>query len=174
MTDQGHQRIPAGYVRRAHGIGGDVVVRGTLKDAAERFVVGAVFATNEDLPREFTIEGVRPHQGDYIVGFAEVSDRNGADGLRGTQFMIDIADRRQLEDREWWPEDLKGCEVVSVDGDVIGSVIDVITGASQDRLVVKTVDGVTGEVPFVADLVPDVDVERQTIVVDLPSGLLDS
>jgi len=174
MTDQGQQRIPAGYVRRAHGIGGDVVVRGMLTDASDRFVVGATFRTDEANARSLEIETVRGHQGDYIVGFAGFGDRNTADILRGVQITIDASDRRELGSGEWWPEDLTGCDVESVDGDVIGTVVAVVTGASQDRLIVKTVDGVTGEVPFVSELVPSVDVQKKNVVVDLPDGLFEA
>lgn len=173
MATQGQDRIPAGYVRRAHGIHGDVVVRGTLHDSGDRFVEGAVLLTNEDVPRELTIVGVRGHQGDYIISFDTVYDRDVADGLRGIQFTIDRADRRQLESGEWWPEDLVGCEVLSTDGDRVGVVASVITGEAQDRVVVETSDGAKGEVPFVSALVPEVDVENRRIVVDLPEGLLE-
>jgi len=82
MTKDDQDRIPAGYVRRAHGIHGDVVVRGMLQDAEDRFVPGAVLTTDEDIPRGFEIVGVRGHQGDYIVTFNEIGDRTTADGLR--------------------------------------------------------------------------------------------
>ena len=173
MTSEGQDRIPAGYVRRAHGIHGDVVVRGMLQDAEDRFVDGAVLVTNEDVPRQFHITGVRAHQGDYIVTFSEVSDRNAADALRGIQFAIDRNERRELEPGEWWPEDLVGCDVVSVDGDQVGVVAGVVTGAAQDRVVIETPDGAKGEVPFVGELVPEVDVEKRRIVVDLPEGLFE-
>ena len=171
MTSPGQDRIPAGYVRRAHGIHGDVVVRGMLQDAGDRFVEGALLLTNEDEPREFEISAVRGHQGDYIVSFVGISDRNAADALKGVQFAIHRSERRELEPGEWWPEDLVGCHVVTVDGQAVGRVVDVITGAAQDPLVVETQDGATGEVPFVSALVPEIDIEVGRIVVDLPEGL---
>lgn len=171
MTSPGQDRIPAGYVRRAHGIHGDVVVRGMLQDAADRFVEGALLLTNEDEPREFEIAAVRNHQGDFIVSFVGISDRNAADALKGVQFAIDRSERRELEPGEWWPEDLVGCRVVTGEGETVGRVTDVVTGAAQDRLVVETPEGATGEVPFVDELVPTVDIEGRLIVVDLPDGL---
>lgn len=171
MAGDGQDRIPAGYVRRAHGIGGDVVVRGMLTDADDRIRERAVFATDESDPRELEIETVRAHQGDYIVGFSGINDRNAADALRGVQLTIDLSERRELGPGEWWPEDLEGCTVVSVGGETIGRVSGVITSASQDRLVVEATGGVVGEVPFVAALVPEVDVAHQRVVVDLPDGI---
>jgi len=173
MTDSGQDRIPAGYVRRAHGIGGDVVVRGMLVDAAERFVEGSVLVTNESQPRELEIQGVRAHQGDYIITFEGVGDRNGAEALKGVQFTIDRDDRRTLEPGEWWPEDLIGCEVVSVDGETVGVIGAIVTGAAQDRIVVERSDGSRGEVPFVAALVPEIDIASGRVVVDLPGGLFE-
>jgi 16S rRNA processing protein RimM len=144
-----------------------------LQDAEDRFVTGAVLLTNEDAPREFEIIEVRGHQGDYIITFSDVGDRNAAEALKGIQFTIDRADRRELVAGEWWPEDLVGCDVYSKDGGLVGVVASVITGAAQDRIVVEAPEGTRGEVPFVAELVPEVDVENRRIVVDLPEGLLE-
>ncbi len=134
---------------------------------------GAILLTNEDVPREFEIVGVRGHQGDYIITFDEVGDRDAANALRGIQFAIDRSDRRELEPGEWWPEDLEGCDVYSKDGDLVGVIARVITGAAQDRIVVETPEGAKGEVPFVGDLVPEVDVANRRVVVDLPEGLFE-
>jgi 16S rRNA processing protein RimM len=144
-----------------------------LQDAEDRFVEGAVLLTNEDVPRQFEIVDVRGHQGDYIITFSEVGDRSAAETLRGIQFTIDRADRRQLGAGEWWPEDLVGCDVHSKDGVVVGLIESVITGAAQDRIVIETPEGAKGEVPFVEDLVPEVDVENRRVVVDLPEGLFE-
>jgi 16S rRNA processing protein RimM len=144
-----------------------------LHDAAERFVVGSVLVTDEDAPRQLEIVGIRAHQGDYIIRFSNIGDRNTAEALKGTQFTIDRADRRELDPAEWWPEDLVECDVYSADGEVLGVVTGVITGAAQDRIVVETPQGMKGEVPFVSDLVPEVDIENRRITVDLPEGLLE-
>ena len=173
MTDSGQDRIPAGYVRRAHGIGGDVVVRGMLVDAQERFVEGSILVTNETQSRQLEIQGVRAHQGDYIISFGGIGDRNGAEALKGVQFTIDLADRRTLEPGEWWPEDLIGCAVASIDGEAIGVIVSIVPGTSQDRIVVERPDGSRGEVPFVAALVPAVDIANERVVVDLPGGLFE-
>ena len=142
-----------------------------VRDAEDRFVAGRSLTTNEDEPRMFTIDTVRRHQGDYLLSLVDIGDKNAADALVGVQFVIDLADRRELEDGEWWAEDLIGRRVESVDGVVLGSVSDVVTGSAQDRLVVRGDDGSQFEVPFVDELVPTVKDDR--IVVDLPDGLAD-
>ena len=163
--------ILVGYVRRAHGIDGAVVVR-PLTDALEsRWFPGAEFSSDAEPPVLYTVAEVAPYRGDLLVRFAEVRDRTGAEALRGTSFTIDAAERRDLEEGEYWVEDLVGCAVVDQDGEPIGVVESVEFGAAQDRLAVRTTSGLF-EVPFVDAIVPEVDLERRTVVVTPPEGLL--
>ncbi len=172
MTDSGHT-IPVGYVRRAHGIRGDVLIRGMVADAETRFVEGLSLATNEDVVRIFEVASVRSHDGDYLVRLHTITTRNHALGLVGVQFVVDKADRRELGEDEWWVEDLVGCAVVSDADESIGRVTKVEVGSAQDRLVCETPDGRRGEIPLVAEIVLDVDLEIRRIVVDLPAGLIE-
>jgi 16S rRNA processing protein RimM len=171
MTDPGQTIIPVGYVRRAHGIRGDVVVRGLVEDASDRFVPAASFDTNENPPRVLTIESSDASGADLRIHFEGVNDRNEAESLKGVQLVMDAADRRELAVGEWWPEELVGCAVTDVSGTAIGKVVEVIPAGAQDRLVIVRPDGARAEVPFVDALVPQVDVVALAITVDLPEGL---
>ena len=171
MSDQ--PTIPVGYVRRAHGIRGDVVVRGLVRDADERLVAGATLTTDEAPPRAFSVTAHRSQRDDVVLHLAGVDDRNSAEALVGTQFVMGVDERRTLESDEWWVEDLEGCRVTDGSGVLIGTVVDAIAGAAQDRLVVETPDGRRGEVPLVDAIVPIVDPAGGRIVVELPDGLFD-
>ena len=171
MTNAGQSVIPVGYVRRAHGIRGDVVIRGLLEDAEERLVPGSVLDTNEDPPRTLTIESVVSSGTDFRVHFVGIEDRNASEILKGLQLVIDAAARRQLGAGEWWPEDLVGCSAIDVSGATVGEVVEVIFADVQDRLVVVRLDGARAEIPFVEALVPLVDVEDRVITLDLPEGV---
>jgi 16S rRNA processing protein RimM len=171
MTNQGQTFIPVGYVRRAHGIRGDVVVRGLLEDAGERLVASASFDTNEDPPRRLTILSVGSAGTDLRIHFRDVDDRNEAEALKGVQLVIDAADRRELSAGEWWPEDLVGCSAIDLSGTVIGEVVEVIFAGAQDRLVIVRPDDGRAEVPFVEALVPRVDADAGIVTLDIPDGL---
>ena len=171
MTDSGQTVIPVGYVRKPHGIRGDVVVRGLLEDARDRLVPGASFDTNEDPARMLTIVSVDEAGTDLRVHFEGIEDRNEAEVLKGVQFIMDAADRRELSPGEWWPEDLVGCSAVDRSGATIGEVVEMILAGAQDRLVVVRPDGKRAEVPFVEALVPEVDAETRIVTLDLPDGL---
>lgn len=167
-------RIPIGYVRRAHGIRGDVVIRGLADDTADRLIPGATFQTSEVPPRTLVVANAGATKDDLLILFDGISDRNEAETLKGVQLTIPASDRRSLAEDEWWPEDVIGCQVMSVDGGKVGIVHEVIIGAAQDRLVVIAPDGTTGEIPFVAALVPEVDIANDRIIVDVPEGLFEA
>jgi 16S rRNA processing protein RimM len=164
-------RVVVGYIIRAHGVRGAVLVRPLTDDPTSRFASGSEYATESG--EHLTLRTVAQHPSGLILDFAELADRDAAEGLAGSTLTIDLADRRALADDEYWPEDLIGCAVVDGTGLTIGEVIGYEFGSAQDRLVVEAADGVIAEVPFVDDLVPQVEIARRTVVVDLPEGLFD-
>lgn len=159
-------------MRRAHGLRGDVLIR-PLSDDPERFVVGAAFETDETPPRTLEVTEVRPHREGILLGLRQVSSRDAAEAMRGVTFTIDPAQRRVLDEDEFWPEDLEGLVALDADGVQLGDVTRVIAGASQDRLAVTTPDGSVVEVPFVAAIVTEVDIVGGVVRMDPPPGLFD-
>lgn len=157
-------------MRRAHGIAGAVVIN-PLTDDPNRFSAGSVFATdNADYP-SMTIGSVQPHKDGLLVALNGVTDRNAAEKLRGTSFLITPSERRDLESDEFWPEQLIGLLVVDPAGADLGRVVDVVAGGAQHRLLIAAPGG-EFEVPFVAAIVTEVDVAGGRLVIDAPEGLL--
>jgi len=105
-----------------------------------------------------------------VVAFEGITDRATAETLRGVELTGELADRPDLDDGEYWPEDLIGLDVVDVSGVSLGSVAAIAYGP-QDRLVVETPSGRRVEVPFVGGLVGDP--ENGRITVDPPDGMFD-
>lgn len=154
-----------GRIGRPHGLHGYVAVHPET-DNPQRFAVGAAVTTDDG--RQLTVERAQQRPGSLLVRFQDVSDRTAAEALTGEFLFIDSSVRRDLQDDEFWPDELIGFRVRSVDGADLGRVEDVVEGAAQYRLVVR--DGpITFEVPFVAALVPDVDRASATVIVaDIP------
>jgi 16S rRNA processing protein RimM len=132
-----------------------------VSDNPERFGVGARFTNG------LVIATSRNQNGRTIVSFEGVTDRNGAEALRGTVLEIDADDARPLDDDEFWDHDLIGSTVVTLDGTVIGVVDDVVQQPSGSLLSVGKY-----LVPLVRDIVRNVEPNR--IVIDPPPGLIDA
>ena len=161
--------VKVGYVRRAHGVRGAVVAQ-PLSDDPDRFDEGAQLATDNPSHPHLVIKTAQSHKDGLLVAFDNIDDRDEADALRGTSLFISADERRELSVDEFWPEQLEGLAVIGTDGQRYGIVIGVVDGDSQSRLQVEGRAGVF-EVPFVAALVPTVDLEAKRVIVDLPDGL---
>jgi 16S rRNA processing protein RimM len=165
--------LVVGRIARAHGIGGQVAVDVHTDAVDERFGPGCVLATDPADRGPLTVRSARWHSGRLLVAFEGVEDRTGAEGLRGTVLVADSATSPPADADEWWDHDLIGLLVVTPAGDVVGRVSDVAHPTGNDLLVVAREGGGDLFVPFVAAIVPEVDVAGGRLVVDPPEGLLD-
>lgn len=118
------------------------------------------------------VEGSHVHKGDrLLVKFEGVDSRDAAELIRGAVFVREDQ-RRSLEDGEYWPQDLVGCRVVTVAGDEVGEVSEVVEGPAQDLISVDH-EGRTFFVPLVKEIVVEVDVGARRVTIDPPAGLVD-
>ncbi|MFC4906269.1 ribosome maturation factor RimM [Actinomadura gamaensis] len=169
------ERIVIGRIGRPHGVRGDSTVDVRTDDPELRFAPGTEIATDPESAGPLTVERARWHSGRLIVRFAGVDDRNAAEELRGIWLVVDASDIPVSDDPEdFHDSQLVGLAVRTVDGADVGEVTDV-RHHGQDLLVIRRADGGRGEllVPFVAALVPEVDVAGGRLVIDPPPGLLD-
>ena len=159
-------------IGKAHGLKGEVTVQTHTDAPEERFTVGTEFVTEPDRGT-LVLRSVRLHQQTYLLGFVGVTDRTGAEGLRNTRLLL-AEDEAEVEDDEgWYEEDLLGLTVTLPDGAVIGKVSALHTRDVQDLLEVRRPDGREVLIPFVEEIVPEIDEESGRVVVDPPQGLLE-
>ena len=167
MTRPTPTRLLAGEIGKPHGIAGEVYVL-PISDDPRRFEPGSVLQKDET---ELVVAGARRHGNRLLVKFEGVDSRDDAERLRGPLF-VPSAQARALDEDEFWPHDLAGCELATPDGRVHGRIVEVVAGSAHDLLVVETSSG-RRMVPFVKDIVRDVDVHGRRVVVEPPAGLLD-
>ncbi|GGL32021.1 ribosome maturation factor RimM [Planomonospora parontospora] len=165
-------QLVVGRIGRPHGLRGDVTVEVRTDDPESRFASGAVLATDPASAGPLVVASRRWHSGTLLVRFAGVDDRDRAEDLRGTMLVVDSADIPPSDDPdEFHDHQLIGLTVVTPDGERAGEVVDVLHHG-QDLLVVRR-GGADVYVPFVKALVPEIDLEAGTLLVDGPPGLLD-
>lgn len=166
-------QLVVGRIRRPHGIRGDVAVEVHTDDPADRFAVGAKLATDPAEYGPLTVLASRWHSGTLLLKFAQVEDRTEAENLRGVWLVMDSADLGPTGDPdEFHDHELIGLAAVTVGGEAVGVVTDV-RHHGQDLLVIESPAVPELLVPFVAAIVPEVDVAAGRLVIDPPPGLLD-
>ncbi|HEX2213593.1 MAG TPA: ribosome maturation factor RimM [Mycobacterium sp.] len=173
--------LVVGRVVKAHGVTGEVTVDVRTDDPEGRFVAGATLrgrAPKGGGHRDYVIDSVRSHGGRLLMRLVGVTDRDGADRLRGTLFVVDSADLPPIGDPdEFYDHQLEGLAVWTVDGHHVGTVAEVLHTAAGELLSVRTEPdngpGAEVLVPFVSAIVLSVSLEEQKLTIDPPEGLLD-
>jgi 16S rRNA processing protein RimM len=167
--------LVVGRVVKAHGITGEVVVEIRTDDPDTRFAPGTSLRGR---PRggpesRYVVESVRDHGGRLLVRLEGVGDRNAAESLKGTVFLVDSADLPPIEDPdEFYDHQLEGLRVATTAGMTVGLVAEVLHTAAGELLSVRTEEGEV-LVPFVGAIVTSVSLADQTIEIDPPEGLLE-
>ncbi len=172
---EGPGLLVVGRVGKPQGIRGEVTVQVRTDDPGARFADGASLLTDPADRGPLTVAGARDQNGRLVVHFAGVEDRNAAEALRGTLLLVDGAALPPSDDPDEFHDfELVGLAVELPDGGRLGAVAEVLHLPHGDVLAIRR-DDAGGEVlvPFVAAMVPVVDVAGGRLVVDPPAGLLD-
>lgn len=179
MTNDVPHEVRIARIGKPHGIRGEVTVELFTDSPDERFREGNVVTVRgaEGPPPGFgtlTIAGSRWNKHILLLKFAEISDRNTAETMRDHQLFAP-AHGASEESESWYADELVGLAVYmsSMSSDQIGEVTALITGAAQDLIEVKLRSGSRVLVPFVEEIVPEIDTVRGAIVITPPPGLLE-
>ncbi|MEV6550735.1 ribosome maturation factor RimM [Streptomyces sp. NPDC051597] len=161
-------------IGRAHGIKGEVTVEVRTDEPELRLAPGAVLATDPASTGPLTIETGRVHSGRLLLRFEGVRDRTGAEALRNTLLIADVdPEERPEEDDEYYDHQLIDLDVVLTDGTEVGRITEISHLPSQDLFIVERPDGTEVMIPFVGEIVTEIDLDEQRAVIDPPPGLID-
>ncbi|AKL68100.1 MULTISPECIES: ribosome maturation factor RimM [Streptomyces] len=161
-------------IGRAHGIKGEVTVEVRTDEPELRLGPGAVLETEPASAGPLTIETGRVHSGRLLLRFEGVKDRTGAEALRNILLIAEV-DPTELpeEEDEYYDHQLMDLDVVLEDGTEIGRITEISHLPSQDLFIVERPDGTEVMIPFVEEIVAEIDLEEQRCVITPPPGLID-
>ncbi|MDQ0751580.1 16S rRNA processing protein RimM [Streptomyces africanus] len=161
-------------IGRAHGIKGEVTVEVRTDEPELRLAPGAVLATDPATAGPLTIETGRVHSGRLLLRFEGVSDRTGAEALRNTLLIAEIDPEELPEgEDEYYDHQLIDLDVVTADGTEVGRITEISHLPTQDLFIVERPDGSEVLIPFVEEIVAEIDLEEQKAVITPPPGLID-
>jgi len=180
--------LEVGKIVAPHGLKGEVRVYPN-SDFPERFMQPGrrwIRHAGQDPPQPVDLEQGRflPGKGMYVIRLAQVTTRQQAEALRHCELLVPESDRLPLDPGEFHVADLVGLEVRLLPAKTpIGRVVDVFSAgndllavdldqSNQSATAAKPVSPVL--IPFVAAIVPVVNLEQGWVEIDPPAGLLDS
>jgi 16S rRNA processing protein RimM len=162
-----------GRVGKPHGVHGDVLVD-IETDFPERLADGVQFGRgDEDGPVEFhRVFRVRDHKRRWLLSVEGIRDRDTVEPWRGQFIFLPELPVDERPEGFYYEHQLVGLIAVSTTGESYGEVTAVHPEGGQTRLAIRS-----GRrdflVPYVPEIVREVDLERGRIVLDPPRGLLD-
>lgn len=161
-------QVQVARIGKPHGIRGEVTAL-VLTDAPDsRFAVGTEFAAEPAKLGTLTVRSSRWNKDILLLGFEGTNTRNDAELLRGATLFFESDDDE--DDDAWYEHELLGLEV-RVGAKVVGKVTGLRTQSVQDLLLVKDNEGDEVMVPFVDEIVPEVNIEGGYVLLTPPAGL---
>lgn len=164
--------LKVGVITTTHGVRGEVKVFPTT-DEAERFLEldYVLLDTGREL-RKLEIQNVKFFKNLAILKFKGIDNINEIEMYKGRDLWIPREEGQELEEGEYYVADLIGMNVLLEDGNVFGTLKDVMETGANDVYVIDTKD--RGEVllPAIRECILDVNVEENTMTVHLMKGLL--
>lgn len=162
------KRILLGRISAAHGIRGDVLVKSFA--AAPEDIASYGPLTDAAGSRSFRLSTVRSTAKGVICRIDGITDRNAAEGLRGTELWVDRDRLPPPGPGEYYHVDLIGLSAFDPDGRRIGKVAAIQNYGATDILEIARDDGSGSElVPLTDAFVPSIDVEAGRLVVIPPA-----
>ena len=170
-------RYEIGKIVGVHGVRGDMLLL-PQTDFPERFLgMKELDVTVAGKPmRTFKVLRIEPYEGKntFFLRLQGVEDRDAAETLKGALITVAEDERVELEEDEYWLDDIIGLAVFDkATGGRLGEITEVICTGSNDVYVVKTPEGASKAIPAIADVIEKVDVANGTMTVNIPEGLWD-
>jgi len=164
--------ISVGKILRSQGNRGELKLKFHDNSLVELSARRTLFIGKEGELREFEVEFFTPRGKYFQVKLAGVDSLSQADSLAGLEVFVPQETLKPSAIGQYYLFDLKGCSVLSLDGEVIGKVVDVLSVPANDLLVIDR-EGKEILVPFHESICRQVDLAKKEIRVDPPAGLLD-
>ena len=161
-----------GVIANTHGIRGEVKIFPTTDDVKRFDYLKEAYIDAGKEKIKVEVSNVRYFKNLVIVKFKGIDNINDIDRYKGKDLLVTRENALPLEEGEYYLADIIGANVYTEDGNLFGSLEDVIeTGANLVYSVQH--EGKEVLLPVIDDCVKEVNVEEKKVIVHIMKGLLD-
>lgn len=164
-----------GKIVNTHGIKGEVRVISKTDFAEQRYKKGNslfLFLQGEATPVELKVKTHRIHKNFDLLSFEGYENINQVEKFRDGILKVPESQLEKLPIGEYYFHEIIGCTVYADDGSEIGKVKEILTPGANDVWVVKGMGGKEQLIPYIEDIVKEIDVSEKKIVITPIEGLL--
>lgn len=165
--------LQVGAITSTHGIRGEVKVFPTTDDVNRFKKLKEVVLDTGKEQITLQIQGVKFFKQFVILKFKGIDNINDIEKYKGKSLFVTRENAVKLEKDEYFIADILGSTVEDEDGNVLGTLKDVIITGANDVYVVENEEGKELLFPAIKECVLNVDVEHAKITVHIMPGLLD-
>lgn len=163
--------ITIGRLVGFHGVRGEVKVLSESDFTAERFQPGQTVHINN---KDFKIEKYRTHKNFHLLTFEGVTNINEVESLKDEDVLQDTENvELTLEEGEFHFSEIIGLTVFSDDGKEVGRVTDIFQTGANDVWAVRDENNKEYMIPYIEEVVTDIDLENEKIIITPMEGLLE-
>ncbi|EUJ43496.1 MULTISPECIES: ribosome maturation factor RimM [Listeria] len=170
------QMFNVGKIVNTHGLMGEVRVMSQTDFADERFVPGNelfLFAKNSKKPEKLVIKTHRKHKNFDLLTFEGIMGINNVERMKEGMLKVPESQLGDLEENEFYFHEIIGCEVYTEEGELLGTISEILTPGANDVWVVQQKGEKDKLVPYIADVVTSVNIADKKITISVMEGLFD-
>ena len=164
--------LQVGVITSTHGVRGEVTVFPTTDDAARFKQLKHVLLDTGREMKPLEIQGVKFFKQFVILKFKGIDNINDIERYKRCPLLVERKDAVELKENEYFIADMIGIQVETEDGEVFGTLKDVMETGANDVYVIDTEEHGEVLVPAIKECILDVDVENRKMTIHLMDGLI--
>ena len=176
--------IELGAISEAQGLQGQVKVRPHSTEPVAllssksvwlslipRRDAGDSASTEQASLTQYKVKSAKMHSGNVVMALEGVSDRDQALALKGSRILVARDAFPNAESDTYYWVDLIGCNAINMQSEALGDVIDVTENGAHGVIAIgdPQTKAIKYLVPFVKEVVQNVDLPNKTITLDWQS-----
>lgn len=165
--------LQVGVITTTHGIRGEVKVFPTTDDPKRFLDLKNVILDDGKTTLDLEIQNVKFFKNLVILKFKGIDNINDIEKYKKAGLYVTREDAVELEEDEYFIADLIGMDVISDEGEQLGTISDVLQTGANDVYVISSKGQKDLLLPAIHECVLDVNVEECTMKVHLMPGLRD-
>ena len=168
------QYISVGKILNFHGIQGEAKVGFSKNQQDFLKSLKSVYIKKDSDYTKLEVSSIRFNKTFALIKFKGINSINDLMSYKGCLIFVEESTiRESLGEDEFLIDELTGLDVFDPNGNKIGVVVGVSNNGANDMLSVKSKTKKICLVPFVKELVPEVDIKNKKIVVNNIEGLIE-
>ncbi|MDQ0350600.1 16S rRNA processing protein RimM [Alkalibacillus filiformis] len=168
--------LNVGKIVNTHGVRGEVRVMSVTDFEEERFEPGSrLFVEVEGgKHEEVVVMSHRKHKQFDLLVFEGHESLDQAERFKGHELKVAFDDLEDLDEDEFYYYEIIGCDVYLTTGEHLGKIKEILSPGANDVWVVKrSEEGLKDAlIPYIDDVVKEVDIDNQKVVIEEMEGLL--